>query len=109
MNTRGGLSRPFVIPALSAREGVRALPAHETALEGDRDGLRACVDAELRQDVLDVRRHRLRADDERARDLTLRSPFGEEREDLVLSRTEIRIVAMAVAIAIAVAVGREGG
>ena len=68
----------------------------QAALERHRHCLRSRLDAQLREDVLDVRRHRLRADDERCGDLTLRPPFGQEREDLALSRAEIRIVSVTV-------------
>ena len=58
----------------------------EPPLERHRDSLRSSVHAELREDVLDVRGYRLRADHELRRDLTLRPSLGEEREDLALAR-----------------------
>ena len=70
----------------------------QAALERHRDGLCPRLDAQLREDVLDVCRHRLRADDERSRDLTLRSPFGQEREDLALARAEICVVSVTIAV-----------
>ena len=62
----------------------------ETTSEGERDGLRSGVNAELGQDVLDVCGDRLRADDEVRRDLTLRPALREEAEDLALTRAETR-------------------
>ena len=62
----------------------------EAALESHRHGLRPRVDTELGEDVLDARRDRLRADDELRRDLTLRSTFRQEAEDLALARAEAR-------------------
>ena len=38
-----------------------------------------------------MRRHGLRADDERVFDLILHLPLGEERENLALARTEVRL------------------
>ncbi len=67
----------------------------EPALERDRDRLRSSVDAELREDVLDVRRYRLRADHQLRRDLSLRASVCEEPEDLALARAEASILAPA--------------
>jgi hypothetical protein len=52
---------------------------------GDGHGLGSAVNAELVADVVDVRGHRLRADDELRRDVLLRAASGEQREDLVLA------------------------
>ena len=60
----------------------------EAASEGEGDGLGTGMDAELREDVLDVGRDGLRADHEVRGDLTLRPPLGEEAEDLALARAE---------------------
>ena len=54
----------------------------EAASEGEGDRLGAGIDAELREDVLDVGGDGLRADHEIRGDLTLRPPLGEEAEDL---------------------------
>src|SRR5262245_39697133 len=82
---RGGESRPSSLRGSQEREGVRAyVRVDETASESHRDRLRARVDSELGEDVLDVRRDGLRADHELGRDLTLRAPFGEKSEDLAL-------------------------
>ena len=70
----------------------------EAAPERHGDGLRARVDAQLREDVLDVGRDGLRADDEIARDLTLRPSFREQTEDLALARAEVRLVAVSVPV-----------
>ena len=58
----------------------------ETEAIGGRDRLRAAVHAELREQVLDVGRDRLLADDEGGRDLALLLPLGEEGDDLALAR-----------------------
>ena len=56
----------------------------ETGAVGDRDGLRASVDTQLGQDVLDVCTERARRDPQLVRDL-LRAPAGgQQRQDLAL-------------------------
>lgn len=49
---------------------------------------RPAVHAQLREQVLDVRRDRFRAEEERARDLRLRLPVREELQDLELPRAQ---------------------
>ena len=73
--------------------------------ERDRDRLRSSMDAELREDVLDVRRYRLRADDELRRDLSLRASVCEEPEDLAFARAEAGILAPAISVFVSVQVG----
>src|SRR5206468_9943840 len=57
---------------------------------GTRDQLGAAVDAELSEQVLDVRRHRLLADNELSCDLLLPSTFDEEVEHLEFTAGEVR-------------------
>jgi hypothetical protein len=56
------------------------LGGNELAPVRERDGPRATPDPELPQDALDVRAHRLRADDELGGDLGRREAVGEQRE-----------------------------
>jgi len=70
----------------------------EAALERCRDGLRASVDAELREDVLDVRGDRLRADDECRGDLSLGAALREQRQDLALAGAQARPVVVSVPV-----------
>src|SRR5439155_25017024 len=63
--------------------------------ERDRDGLRARVCLELREDVTDVALHRLLADEELRRDVGVRHPVGEELEDLPLPRREHVVLVLA--------------
>jgi len=58
--------------------------------ERHRDRLRPAVDAELLQDVLDVRADGLRLDRQAAGDLVLRQTLGEQTQDLGLSSCECR-------------------
>jgi hypothetical protein len=51
------------------------------------------VDPQLAQDALDVRRDRLRADDERLGDLRLRRAVPEQGQNLALSPGEVRVAA----------------
>ena len=74
----------------------------EAASESERDCLRPGVNAELGQDVLDVRGDRLRADDELRRDLALSAAIGEEAEDLALAWAEARVLAPSVPVPVAV-------
>ena len=62
--------------------------AHEAAAEGVGDGFGTAVDAELRQDALDVRGHRFRADVELGGDLLLLQAFREEAQHLLLTLSE---------------------
>ena len=75
MLTRNFGSRIYLL-RLPSRRGVGAV------------GLGVCkvnVNAELREDVLDVRRHRLRADHEALGDLALIEPFGQLAEHVELA------------------------
>jgi hypothetical protein len=58
------------------------------------DGLSAAVDTQLSKQILDVRRHRPRAEHEVRCDLRLRVSFGEERQNLALARAEGRHVSV---------------
>ena len=83
----------------------------EAAPECEGDCLRAGVDAELGEDVLDVGRDGLRADDEVRGDLTLRPPLGEEAEDLALARAEagaVLVPRMAVPVPVRFGRRRDG-
>src|SRR4051794_34431122 len=67
------------------------------AAQCERDGLRAAVDAELGQDPLDVRRNRLRTDEERLGDRVLIGTAREEVEYLAFARRQpVDVVAVAV-------------
>ena len=54
-------------------------------VQSERHSLHARPDAELRKHVLDVRRHRLRADHEPVGDVVGRDSVGEQRQDFALS------------------------
>ena len=57
----------------------------ETVAVGDGDRLGAAVHAELGQDVLDVRRHGLRAEEELDGDAPLVEPVRQQPEDVALA------------------------
>jgi hypothetical protein len=57
---------------------------------GERDGLTTAVDAELRQDPLNVSRDRLRADHKAHRDRIRIQPTCQESEDLSLAARQIK-------------------
>src|SRR5437763_11122910 len=59
-----------------------------TYREGHRFELR--MDAELPQEISDVRLHRLRADEELARDVLVPEALGQQAEDLPLPVGELR-------------------
>jgi hypothetical protein len=56
--------------------------------EDERDRLGTASNSELAEDSLNVCRRRLRTDHEAAGDLLLGEPFGEQIENLVLSRCQ---------------------
>ena len=62
-----------------------ALDVGQTLLVRDRDGLSAAVDAQLRQDSLDVSCNRLRTDNELAGDLRLGQAPGKQLQHLFLT------------------------
>ena len=64
--------------------------ADEPLAVGDRDRLRAAVDAELREDPLDVCGDRLLADHELLGDLPLAPAAREQHEHLALARRQNR-------------------
>src|SRR5215203_7100643 len=55
----------------------------------ERNGLRAAVDSELADHALDVRRDRLGADEEAARDAFLRDPGREQAQNLTLTPRQV--------------------
>src|SRR5690348_10217113 len=55
------------------------------------DGLRAAVDPQLREDALDVRRDRLRTDDEPLSDAFLAEALREKLQDVVLAFGQVDI------------------
>lgn len=57
---------------------------------GERDGLSAAVDAELRQDPLNVSRDRLRTNHKAQRDRIRIQPIRQESEDLSLAARQIK-------------------
>src|SRR5918996_4935937 len=76
---------PWDSPAVtSVRVTPGSLRRDQALAVGHGDGLRPRVDAELTQDVLDVRPDSLGADDQLARDLGLTPPLGEEPQHLQL-------------------------
>src|SRR5215213_1106649 len=63
----------------------------EVPLMRERDGLGTAVHAQLAEDALDVRRDRLRADEELARDVELPRAAREESEHLLLAWRELQV------------------
>lgn len=65
-------------------------PVGESFAMGERDRLSAVVDAELRQDPLDVSRDRLWADDKAPRDRIRIQAICQEGEDFSLAAGQIK-------------------
>src|SRR3954447_11994870 len=76
------------VPRRHHRESGLVLPADETVLHRIDRGLRAVGEAELAEDVRDVRLDRALGDAELERDRLVRSPARELGEDLELARRE---------------------
>src|SRR4030042_1258768 len=68
---------------------VVSLDARDASLDRDRHGLRALRDAELLEDARDVVLHRAAGDPELAGDLRVRRALHDERQHLLLPRSEL--------------------
>src|SRR3954470_12950751 len=72
----------------SAKRGPPLL--HEAGAVGQRDGLDAVAQTELREDVIDVGLHRRLAQEQRLSDLGVRAPVRDLAQHVELAGAEVR-------------------